>query len=150
MQRSDRGSGAGRRSVVGVMCVVLLALGSMAPAAVIHVPGDFPTIQAAIESARDGDELIVAPGTYQEHIDFRGKSIVVRNIDPLNPWFVDRTVIAAAEKARPVVTIHGGEPRSSVLDGFTITDGSNPDGGGLSCVGSGPTIAHCVFVNNEA
>ncbi len=42
-------------------------------AAELHVPGDYPTIQSAIENASAGDTIIVAAGTYVEkgqiHID---------------------------------------------------------------------------------
>jgi len=48
----------------------------------IHVPRDYPTIQAAVNAAVDGDEVIVAPGTYtgegNRDIDFLGKAITVR------------------------------------------------------------------------
>ncbi|MCH7545406.1 MAG: hypothetical protein IID30_03260 [Planctomycetes bacterium] len=41
-----------------------------ASAADIHVPADQPTIQAGINAAIPGDVVIVAPGTYNESIDF--------------------------------------------------------------------------------
>ena len=42
-----------------------LAQGNVAtPAATINVPGDYPTIQAAVAAANPGDTIQVAPGTY--------------------------------------------------------------------------------------
>jgi hypothetical protein len=43
----------------------------------IHVPGDAATIQAGINATSDGDTVLVAPGTYVEIIDFKGKAITV-------------------------------------------------------------------------
>ena len=56
------------------MLLVALFVGS-ASGTTIHIPADFPTIQAAIDVANDGDELVVAPGIYQERIDYLGKEI---------------------------------------------------------------------------
>ncbi|MHC4942267.1 MAG: hypothetical protein ACYTG7_04540, partial [Planctomycetota bacterium] len=34
----------------------------------LEVPGDYPTIQQAIDAAKNGFSIHVAPGTYAEHI----------------------------------------------------------------------------------
>ena len=43
----------------------------------IRVPDDQPTIQAGINTATDGDTVLVSPGTYQENINFLGTKILV-------------------------------------------------------------------------
>ncbi|HEX4509072.1 MAG TPA: hypothetical protein VH328_03305, partial [Burkholderiaceae bacterium] len=41
----------------------------------IHVPADQPTIQQGIDASEGGDRVLVAPGQYDELIDFHGKNI---------------------------------------------------------------------------
>src|SRR3954468_22809962 len=55
-------------AVVGV-----LAAGSASAQGILHLPADVPTIQGAIAKAAAGDTVVVAPGTYAEHLDFLGK-----------------------------------------------------------------------------
>jgi hypothetical protein len=43
----------------------------------IHAPADQPTIQAGINAANNGDTVLIAPGTYYENIDLKGKAIMV-------------------------------------------------------------------------
>ena len=93
--------------------------------ATIHVPGDQPTIQAGIDAAVNGDTVLVAPGTYVEYIDFKGKAITVTS--ELGP---DVTVIDGNQAGR-VVTFNSGEGLDSVLEGFTITNGYAGYGAGI-------------------
>src|SRR5215469_2994852 len=69
------------RGVVKIFICSLLLLFSVAaaPASIINVPGDQPTIQAGINAARTGDTVLVAPGTYKENINFNGKRITVKS-----------------------------------------------------------------------
>ncbi len=72
--------------------VVAVAVFSSAHADIINVgPGD--SIQDAIDAAMDGDEIVVAEGTYLEAIDFLGKAITVRSTDPADPVVVANTII---------------------------------------------------------
>ncbi len=100
--------------------LVLGLVQASASAAVINVPGDFATIQGAINAAgASGDEIIVAPGTYPEAINFLGKAINLHSAsgDPSN------TIIDASGMFISVVQCISGEGAGTILEGFTITGG---------------------------
>jgi parallel beta-helix repeat protein/predicted outer membrane repeat protein len=139
-------------------CVLaVLAVAATAPAATIHVPGDQPTIQAAIDAAANLDVVIVAEGEYLENIDFLGKAITVRSTNPADPDVVANTIIDGGG-AGPVVSCDSGEGPSTLLSGFVITGGSGTPhgegigaaGGGMRNIGSSPTVTHCSFIGNVA
>ena len=48
--------------------IFLFLLTTQVPADVINVPNDEETIQDGIEGADEGDTVLVAPGTYYEHL----------------------------------------------------------------------------------
>ena len=57
--------------------LALLVLVSAAQAAVLRVPLQFPTIQAAVDAAQPGDHVVVSPGLYAESVSLAGKSQLV-------------------------------------------------------------------------
>jgi predicted outer membrane repeat protein len=111
------------------------------------VPQDLPTIQAAIDAATAGDRILVDPGTYMEHIDFKGKAVVLKSVAGAKSTVIDGT------KTGRVVTFQSGEKKASVLEGFTITNGEvqTSNGGGIDCtLESSPTITDCIISYNKA
>jgi hypothetical protein len=94
---------------------------------VIDVPKDHTTIQAAIDVAEGGDEIIVAPGTYKEEIHLRA-NIVVRSAGgdekgELGFVRAERTLIVGTgdgvKGEGPVAGVTMAE--GSTFDGFTVT-----------------------------
>ncbi len=47
----------------------------------LQVPSEFPTIQAAVTAAKEGDLVLVAPGTYAEAVDVTTPYITIRGED---------------------------------------------------------------------
>jgi hypothetical protein len=125
--------------------------------AIINVPAEFNTIQAAINAACPGDEIIVAAGTYKEAINFLGKAIALRSTNPNDPNVIAATVING-NGAYHVVQCVSSEGPDTILEGFTITGGNAngpewPDGkngGGMYCRFSSPTVVGCTFSGNTA
>jgi len=133
--------------------------------------GEYATIQAAINASTDGDEVVLLPGTYagwgNRDLDFWGKAITVRSVQPHDPQGVASTLIdcqgTETEPHRGFL-FHSGESGSAVVAGLTITNGYGgassyeeellndplPVGGAILCTGSSPTITHCVIESNSA
>jgi predicted outer membrane repeat protein len=111
---------------------------------ILQVPQSYPSIQAAIDAASPGDEVVVDAGTYPENLDFRGKAIIVRSSGGPVVTIIDGRGLG------PVVWFHSGEPHDAILRDFTITGGQADWGGGILCDSSSPTIEGNVFDANVA
>ncbi|MGA1840282.1 MAG: MopE-related protein [bacterium] len=111
-------------------------------------PGE--SIQARINLAQNGEIIIVHPGTYIENINFLGKAITVRSIDPNDPDIVASTIIDG-NQVDCVINFSNGEDPNSVLKGMTIQNGAGRlYGGGILCDSSHPSIINCVISGNSA
>ncbi len=139
-------------STLAASLLAATAIGLSCPAAAdTHVVAPGESIQAVIDDPAtiDGDVVVVLPGVYAELLDFRGKAITLQSEDPLN-WDTVAATVLDGQSTGSVITCASGEGPDSVLEGFTITGGSNTGGGGVSCVASSPTVRNCIFLDNEA
>ena len=137
-----------------VLSIILLFNG-ICFANIINVPDDFETIQGAIDESEDGDTVLVQPGRYIENINFEGKAIVVGSpfLTTMDTTFIERTIIDGDSNGTVVEFIEG-ESNSTVFRGFTLTNGYveepdsfYPDGGGIYCRRSSPTLSDLLISN---
>ncbi len=138
--------------IIKMSLVLLMLLTSQSFSATINVPDpNHLTIQAGIDAAVNGDIVSIASGTYNEAINFNGKSITVRSATG-NP--ADVTIDGSGNFH--VVQCISGENPNAVLEGVTITGGNangiagNRLGGGMYNSGSSPTVTNCIFSGNQA
>jgi len=130
------------------LCAVATALVSIpATAAVIGVPGDQPTIQAAITAAAPGDTILIADGTYSGpgniNVDPAGKDVIIQSENGPGACIIDCGNTARA------FYIHSGESNAFVIDGLRIINGYDSlAGGGIYCRQySSPIITNCEFID---
>ncbi|MHC4112359.1 MAG: S8 family serine peptidase, partial [Planctomycetota bacterium] len=127
---------------------------TVAEAPGLHVPIEYPTIQAAINAASKGDTVLVADGVYQgqgnRDLDFGGKAITVQS--EYGPQFCVIDCQGSVDEPRCGFYFHNAEEADSVVSGFTITGGHAEYigyiGGGIVCYESNPTIENCILANN--
>ncbi|MCA9137291.1 MAG: right-handed parallel beta-helix repeat-containing protein [Planctomycetales bacterium] len=106
------------------LLLISLAVVRSVTAAIIEVPRDSSTLQAALDASQPGDTILVAPGTYRERIRLKA-GVILRSVGNASS--------GADGLARAEVTIidGGGDgvaqagvlmAEGSVLDGFTVTN----------------------------
>ena len=114
--------------------ISLLAItGLQVEAAVLNVPADFATIQAAINAARIGDEVVVATGTYRANLQLRA-GVDLRGAETA------RTFLRTADDTLPV--IQATNISDVLVSNFTFIESAN---GVLLTNSTGITLANNVF-----
>ena len=137
--------------IAKIAAILVVFLTGLAQADTITVcwdgGGDFTTIQAGINDANDGDEVVVCEGTYYENIIITNRDITLTCADRTNPNTVEETIIDG-NNLDSVIKINDS---NVVIYGFTITNGLADSGGGVYCSG-GPAdvcISNCHISNNK-
>jgi len=132
---------------------VLFLIGAAANGTVIHVPGDYETIQEAVDAAVWGDEIRVAPGRFSDptHIAGAGDTtkccVILKSGISLSGAGVGQTTIDADSSGRG---IHLYQCQSVQISDLTITGGyAEVYGGAILCRQSSPIIERCEIVENH-
>ncbi|HUW46662.1 MAG TPA: right-handed parallel beta-helix repeat-containing protein, partial [Dehalococcoidia bacterium] len=127
-----------------LVLVVSLGLVTTAPvlADVINVPGDYPTIQEALDAASDGDTIVVAAGLYEENVNVN-KSLTLKGAQA----GVDARTRSGAETIIEPdegtgIRIITAADRVVVIDGLTIRNAEH----GIAT--PEPTMAADITVKN--
>jgi len=115
--------------------------------------GQAPTIQAAVDSCADGDEVLLAPGAYTYATQGAAENSMVnirKNITLRSEAGAASTILdAQSQPARP---IRCHFPSVVLIDGLTLQGGNPPFEGGSGAGGIaivGGTIQNCIVRNNR-
>ena len=98
---------------------------------IIRVTEDSLSIQSAIESAGDGDIILVDPGTYLGQINFLDKNITLASLvySGYDQNDLEKAILDGDGQG-PIVTFNDGQDQSAILLGFVIENGSASHSGG--------------------
>ena len=134
-----------------LMPAALLASAGAASAAIINVPADQPTIQAAVTAAASGDTIQLADGTYtgpgNVDTDTGSKSLAIRSVHGAAATIIN----CGGTPSAGHYGFYVSAPSTSLtLSGLTIKNGDLPNGAGGAIYNTGTlTLTGCVLSGNS-
>lgn len=132
------------KKIIFSICLILLTTG-FANAATLEVgQGEtYPTIQSAIDAAKNGDTILVHVGIYSENPRIKTNNISIIGEDN------ERTIIEGGQKSSG---IRVDEVNNVVITGFTIQNsggGGKEDAGVTIFKGNDNTVSNMIIKNNS-
>ncbi len=107
----------------------------------LRVPGEYPTLQSAIEAAAEGDVVLLAPGEYREHDLTITKGLTIRSSGDALDTRVD------SEHLGRGFIVHLETESAVVIEGLTLANAIIPrgeGGGALRLVQGQCRLSRCI------
>ncbi|MDP6584288.1 MAG: right-handed parallel beta-helix repeat-containing protein [Anaerolineales bacterium] len=134
-----------KKNVMTLLFVCVLSSGAFADTYYVN-QGE--SIQAAIDAASNGDEILVMPGTYTgtgaQVIDLSGKAVWLHSSGGQEKTIID------CEGDRVGIICTSNETSKTIIEGLTIYSGLAVYGGGMYSYFSSPLVKNCKFYDNKA
>lgn len=131
------------------LAIALIATGFVSAQTLWTVPGDFPTIQSAIEAATTGDTIEVSGGLYLENLSIVSKDLTIQAVDGPGSTIISGALATLGPSLRSVVNFEDvtGACR---LEGFSLEGGQGgpSGGGGIVGVNASPTLVDLIVRGN--
>lgn len=134
-----------------IMGAVFWLVPHLAYPAILRVPDEYSTIQAAVDGADDGDTVLISDGIYTGDgnrgisWDATSKHLVIKSKGGRDFCILD------CQGEDRAFLLNQGQDRRDVIEGLTITNGFifGP-GGAISIMSTSPTILDCLMENNTS
>ncbi len=113
-------------AIIGALVMfVVRAIGLNRPSShLLNVPGDYATIQTAINAAVPGDIIRVKAGTYVENLTLdKPVSLIAESFDQINP--LNNTTMIDGGTGGATILIPAGLTQMPVIHGFVIQNGTD-------------------------
>ena len=138
------------KHTIHYITALLLFSANLCLAGFLYVPSQYLEIQSAINSATDGDTILLQEGRYYENINFNGKNIALASVFVIDgdTSHISKTLIDSQGLGR-VITIENGE--RPYIAGLSICNGNAEEGPGVYIhFNSSIHLYKCLIFDNNA